>query len=130
MTFDNKQEYVLYRLEKANETLREVELLINNKFWNTAVSRMYYACYYTVSSLLIKNNITTSTHSGTRQKFGELFVKTGKIERYLGKHYSDLFEKRTKSDYNDFFDFDEETVMRLYPVTIEFIIKLEELIIE
>ena len=46
----------------------------------------------------------TSTHDGVRRKFGQPFVKTGKLERSLAKHYTDLFTKRNKGDYNDFFD--------------------------
>lgn len=55
-----------------------------------------------------------SSHSGSRQKFGSLFVQTGLIDKESGKLYSELFEKRQKGDYNDFFDFDYETVVRLY----------------
>lgn len=74
--------------------------------------------------------LKTSSHSGTRQKFGQLFVKTGKVDRNLAKHYTDLFEKRHKGDYNDFFDYDEETVLRLLPLSKKLIEKIEELIIE
>jgi uncharacterized protein (UPF0332 family) len=63
-----------------------------------------------------------------RQKFRDLFVKTGKIDRSIAKHYTDLFEKRQKGGYNDFFDYDEETVLRLFPKSIEFIEEIEKLI--
>jgi uncharacterized protein (UPF0332 family) len=53
----NKQDYINYRIQKAKETFSEVEILINNEFWNTSVNRMYYACFYVVSALLIKHNI-------------------------------------------------------------------------
>lgn len=89
---------------------------------------MYYSCFYAVSALLIKNNVETASHSGTRQKFGELFVKTGRISRELGKHYSELFEKRIKSDYNDFFDFDEKTAKSLFPHTKELISQVQLLL--
>ncbi len=130
MTAFNKQDYINYRLQKAKETFSEVEVLINNEFWNTSINRMYYASFYAVSALLISNNVESSSHSGTRQKFGELYVKTGKIDRVLAKHYTDLFEKRSKGDYNDFFDFDKETVIRLYPLTKALILRIEELITE
>jgi uncharacterized protein (UPF0332 family) len=55
-------------------------------------------------------------------------VKTGEFDKDLAKHYTDLFEKRHKGDYNDFFDFDKETVNRLLPISKEFIEKIEELI--
>lgn len=109
------EDYANYRLQKAKETISEVEEHIKNEFWNTAINRMYYACFYAVGALLVINKIETSSHSGTRLKFGQLFIKTGLFDRDLSKIYSDLFEKRQKGDYNDFFDYDKETVERLFP---------------
>lgn len=115
------KDYARYRIKRANETLAEVQILIENSYWNTSINRMYYAAFYAVGALLVLNGIETSSHSGTRQKFGQLYVKTGLIEVRLAKHYTDLFEKRHKSDYNDFYDYDEESVLRLFPLTKEFI---------
>jgi len=64
-------EYVNYSLKWAKETISEVETLIQNEFWNTAINRLYYACFYAVSAFLIKNGIETSSHSGCRQKIGQ-----------------------------------------------------------
>jgi uncharacterized protein (UPF0332 family) len=123
-------DYIKYRLMKANETLEEIKVLLENRFWNTAVNRMYYACFYAVGALLSKNKVEVSSHSGSRQKFGQLYIQTGVIGRDFGKHYSELFEKRQKGDYNDFFDIDEETALRLYPPTVDFIKELEKTINE
>ena len=121
----NPDDYINYRLQRANETISEIKILIENKLWNTAVNRMYYACFYAVGALLAKNGVETSSHSGSRQKFGQLFIHTGLISKELGKHYSELFEKRQKGDYNDFFDFDQETVLKLYPPSVELIKEIE-----
>ena len=51
------EDYIAYRIQRAKETILEVEIHIQNEFWNTAVNRMYYACYYAVGALLIKNGI-------------------------------------------------------------------------
>ncbi len=128
MTEYKPEDYSIYRIQKAKETIAEVEVQIQNEFWNIAINRMYYACFYAVSALLVKHGIESSSHTGVRQLFGKLFVKTGKFDKNLAKHYTDLFEKRHKGDYNDFFDFDKETVIRLLPVSKEFISKIEELI--
>jgi len=130
MTDYKPKDYSNYRIQKARETIAEVEVQIKNEFWNTAINRMYYACFYAVSALLVKNEIETSSHTGVRQQFGQLFVKTGKFDKKLAKHYTDLFEKRHKGDYNDFFDFDEATVTRLLPVSKDFIDSIEKLIQE
>lgn len=129
MTKPKKEDYVNYRFNKALSTISEVEVLIENKFWNTAINRMYYACFYAVSALLVNEDIHTSSHTGVRQKFGQLFVQTGKIDVSLAKHYTRLFEKRYKGDYNDFFDHDEETVIQLYPKSKEFIEAIKRLIV-
>ena len=128
MTDYSPEDYSKYRLQRAKKTIQEVETHMLNGFWNTAINRMYYACFYAVGALLIKHGISTSTHSGIRQKFGQLFVKTGKIDRLLAKHYTDLFEKRNKGDYNDFYDYDEDTVKSLLPLTKQFIESITELL--
>ncbi len=130
MTDYKPEDYAKYRIQRAKESIQEVDTHIKNEYWNTAINRMYYACFYAVGALLVTHGIETSSHSGTRQKFGQLFVKTGKIDKNLAKHYTELFEKRQKSDYNDFYDHDKETVIRLYPLSIQFINRIEKLINE
>ena len=67
MTEQQRKKIIKYRIKKAGQTFNEVEVLIENEFWNTAVNRIYYACFYAVTALLIKNGFSTQTHSGTRQ---------------------------------------------------------------
>lgn len=67
-------DYVKYRLQRANQTIFEIKILIDNKLWNTAINRMYYACFYAVGALLVKHGVETSSHSGSRQKFGQLLT--------------------------------------------------------
>ncbi|MCU4166776.1 HEPN domain-containing protein, partial [Carboxylicivirga caseinilyticus] len=99
MTEYNPSDYSSYRIQKAKETLEEVNIHIENRFWNTAINRMYYACFYAVGALLIERKISTTSHSGTRLRFGQEFIKAGLIDRKYSKIYSDLFEKRHKGDY-------------------------------
>lgn len=128
MTNFSQEEYIAYRIKRARESIEEVETHLNNGYWNTAVNRMYYACFYAVTPLLAQNNIVTGSHSGVRQKFGELYVKTSVIDRETAKLFTELFEKRQKGDYNDFFDFDENTARILYPGAKSFIEKIELLV--
>ena len=122
------EDYVNYRLKRAKETILEVDTHIENGFWNTAINRMYYACFYAVGALLVNYGVETASHSGARQKFGQLFVKTGKIDKNLAKHYTKLFERRQKGDYNDFFDYDKRTVVEMLPKSKELILRIEELL--
>lgn len=123
-----RQAIVAHRLENAHKTLAELPILMENKLWNTAVNRLYYACYYAVSALLISYNIEAKTHSGVRSMLGMNFTKTEKLSIEMNKFYFDLFENRQASDYADFIYFDRETVDELYQQAALFIKTIEKLI--
>lgn len=122
------EDFIRYRLERADETLLEVDSHLSNGFWNTAINRMYYACFYAVSALLVKNNVEVNSHSGVRQQFGQHYVKPGIIDRDLGKHFTELFEKRNRGDYNDFIDYNEKEARDLLPKTIELVQQIKRLL--
>ncbi len=128
MTEKDKQEIISYRIKRAKETLQEVQLHVENKLWTTAINRLYYASYYAVSALLLKNNIKTQSHSGTRQMFGLNFVKTGIIPKELGKLYSDLFDLRHSGDYDDFVDYTQEDVITNLEPVKDLISRIENLV--
>jgi len=128
MKSPEKSDLVDYRLNRAKETLLEIDILLNNGLWNTAINRLYYACYYAASALLLDRSIHASTHSGVRQMLGLHFIKTGEISTDLGKVFTDLFDKRHSSDYDDFIQVTKEDVEDLLPSAEEFIKAVELLI--
>ncbi len=110
---NNIQDYISYRLKRADEAYDEALFLVQKKRWNTIVNRLYYACFYAVIALLLKNNIKVNTHRGTLNQFSLHFIKTNKIDIEFGTLYSQLFDFRQKGDYGDMFDFTEEQVSPL-----------------
>jgi uncharacterized protein (UPF0332 family) len=48
------RDLVQYRLRRARETLQDAHILANAERWNPCVNRLYYACFYVVSALLIR----------------------------------------------------------------------------
>lgn len=110
MKEEERDEYVRYRLEKAYETYEVAQLLAENEKWNSVINRLYYAAYYAVSSLLMKAEIETKTHTGVKTNFFLYFIKSGRLDAVYGKLYADLFDWRQKGDYGDFFDFGREDV--------------------
>jgi hypothetical protein len=40
MTEHSTEDYIQYRLKRANEAIEEAELFIKNKHWNGAISRL------------------------------------------------------------------------------------------
>jgi len=128
MNQEERQEFVKYRITKARETFNEVRLHVENKLWNTAVNRLYYACYYAVIALLIEKDIKAQTHSGVRQMFGLHFVKSGLIDKDSGKFYTDIFDMRQTGDYDDYIDFEKEDVLDMIGPANELISKIEILL--
>ena len=104
------EDLVPYRLEKARETLEDARILANAGRWNACVNRLYYACFYSVSALLVKDNLSSSKHAGVRSLFNRHYVKTGKVPRDVARIYNDLFERRQEGDHLDFVNFQEAQV--------------------
>lgn len=121
---------VRYRMENAHRTLDEVQSHINNGFYNTAINRMYYACYYAASAILIANKITTKSHDGVKQMFSLHFIKTGIIPKEYSRFYSNLFEERTTGDYEDLFNHDLTTCEEYYPTAKDFVSVIGQLVDE
>ena len=117
----SRNELVKYRLERAEETLREADLLAREGFYNATINRLYYACFYSVMALLVKHSITATSHSGVKSMLGLQFVSTGILDREHGKTFSRLFEIRHSGDYDDFVYCDKEMVDEYIPKARAFI---------
>lgn len=128
MNQKEKLELISYRIKKARETFVEVQIQVENRLWNTAINRLYYACYYAVMALLINKDLKPQTHSGVRHMFGLHFIKTGLIENDLGKFFSDICDMRQTGDYDDFIDYTREDVLDLIEPAQKLIAKAEELL--
>jgi len=116
-----KIEYVKYRIDTAKKTFEAAELLAKNGFWNSAVNRLYYSLFYAVNALLVMNDKHTKSHSSTKSLFSQYFVKTKKIDKKYGRLFSELFDWRQKGDYDNIYDYDENSVMPLFKPVNEMI---------
>jgi uncharacterized protein (UPF0332 family) len=58
------KDLVLYRMTRASETLEDARILANAGRWNACVNRLYYACFYAVSALLVRHGLSSSKHAG------------------------------------------------------------------
>lgn len=78
---------ILYRLERAHEALDEADILLQRGHANTYINRLYYACFYAVSALLLTKDLSSAKHSGVRTFFHQNFVKLGIVTIELGQLY-------------------------------------------
>ena len=124
----SRKALVQYRLERADETIKESEILSREAHYNAAVNRLYYACFYATSALLVSNGITVSSHAGVKTMLGLNFVSKGLLSNEHGKTFSRLFEIRHSGDYDDFVYCDKDMVDEYTPKAVAFIDNIKELL--
>lgn len=125
---DEEKTLIAYRMERAREAIDEAKMLFDAGHVNSYVSRLYYACFYAVSALLLTKDISTSKHSYLRSLMHQEFVKTGLIPKELGKHFDLLFDSRMEGDYSDFARFKAEDVSGWLEETQRFVDHADRLI--
>ncbi len=96
-----QREYVEYRLSRAGEALKAARLLLDGGHLHSAISRMYYACFYAASALLLVEGYSSSKHSGLLALFDLHWMKPERLPRDLSRIYHGLFDRRQEADYGD-----------------------------
>jgi uncharacterized protein (UPF0332 family) len=86
-------------MQKADESLASAELELNAGHGNFAVNRLYYACFYAVTGLLLRDGIQLARHSAVKSEFSRTYVKPGTVDVKWSKFYQKLFDDRQESDY-------------------------------
>jgi uncharacterized protein (UPF0332 family) len=125
---EEKNALAAYRLQRAYETLNEAKCNVEMKLWHATANRLYYACFYAVLGLLIKNGHSSRTHKGVFMLFGLYFVTPGIISHEQNKLFRKLFDFRQGGDYDDWFYINEEDILPLIEPVEEFIKTIENLI--
>lgn len=111
------EEIIKFRLSKSANALEDAEALMKIEHWDSVSNRLYYAAYYSVSALIYQNGEKAKTHSGLKNKFHEIFIKTNKMTEQMGEIYETLYHNRHNADYADFVIFTEEEVAPLLEET-------------
>jgi uncharacterized protein (UPF0332 family) len=111
---------VRYRLERAREAIDEARLLFETGHLHTYVNRLYYACFYAVSALLLTQGLSTGKHTQVRSLLHKDFIRTGKIPVEHGQFFNLLFNNRQKGDYSDLVVFQADQVEPWLEQTIRF----------
>lgn len=86
MDENSKSALIEYRIQRAYETLKEAKVMCRENFFNAAINRLYYACYYAAIALLLKYDLQTQTHNGVKTMDCILSQKE-LFHCELGKHF-------------------------------------------
>jgi len=123
-------ELIKLRVEQANETIKEVEVLINNHLYRVAINRIYYGMFYILLALSLSYKFKTSKHTQLIGWFNKTFIKEKLLDSKYGKIIHKAFEERTDCDYGVLTEFSKEEVEKRFDEMKDFIFVLENIINE
>ncbi len=108
-------------IQKAQRYLKSAQLLLEDKDYESSVSRTYYAMFYAAQAVLLTKNLSFSSHKGVISAFGEHFVKTGTFPKEMGRELNRAFEKRQIGDYEYTFVVSNEDAKQILQSGKEFV---------
>ena len=101
---------IRYRMDRSKEVLSAARLMYEKGYYNDAVNRLYYFCFYAVIALLATEGVHPGKHTAVRAFLNKNWIKTGKLSKETGWLYNTLFDRREKGDYGDYFRFNADDV--------------------
>jgi len=96
---DARQRLITLWLQKADDALASAELELSQGHTSFAVNRLYYACFYSVTALLLQDKKQFARHSALKSEFVKTYIKSGRIGAKWNKFYQKLFDDRQEGDY-------------------------------
>ncbi|MEP6582937.1 MAG: HEPN domain-containing protein [Ginsengibacter sp.] len=106
-----KDETIKLKISKALSIFPEVKVLMENKFYTTAISRLYYSCFHATKAILLTKDLMPKTHKGTSTLLHEQFVKSGLFDNEKATFFDNLMHERIEDDYNDYMITDKEQII-------------------
>ncbi len=86
-------------LERANDCIKDAELLLAAHRPSAVVGRIYYAMFHAATAALLKKDIKRRSHQGLISAFGQFLVKPGQVEPKFHEYITEAFDLRQESDY-------------------------------
>ena len=72
-------------MQKAEESLDSADLELSAGHANFAVNRLYYACFYAATALLLRDGKQFARHSAVKSEFGRTYIKPGLVDAKWNK---------------------------------------------
>lgn len=117
-------------LARSQRYIKSAKLLIEDKDYESAVSRVYYAMFYAAEALLLTKGLSFSSHKAVISAFGEQFVKTGVFKKDFSKAFTRAFEKRQIGDYEFTFTLTEKEAIELLKEAENFVVAITKYLTE
>ncbi|OQY41959.1 MAG: hypothetical protein B6240_14465 [Desulfobacteraceae bacterium 4572_87] len=125
---DHKSILVSYWMEKAHESLAAGRSEYESGRLTTAVRNLYYASFYALTALLLKEGRSFKKHTGIKAALHKDLIKEGIVEPQWGKFYNRIFDSRHEGDYQPLRVFQAEEVNSYLEQCAGFIARMETLL--
>jgi uncharacterized protein (UPF0332 family) len=109
MTEDNCRLNVQFEWEKADESLLEVNALLEKKLWAAAISRAYYGIFHLGRALLFASGLEARSHGGMVHLLSAHLARNNEFSTEMIRAFSRLQRLREDADYQAAMRFEEET---------------------
>ncbi len=93
-----------------------------------AVNRIYYACFYAASAVLLSENRQFSKHAGVRAAVHQYLVNANRLSMQWGQFYDQAFEDRQEADYQALTAFEGPRVHNRIHQAAEFLTEMRRLL--
>ena len=113
-------------MEKAYRYLKSTEVLIKDCDYDSAVSRSYYAMFYSAEAALLTKQMTFTSHKAVISAFGQYFVKTGIFDKRMGRDLNIIFGERQVGDYESTFSITEDQALNTFESARRFVDQVAE----
>jgi len=113
-------------MARAQRYLKSAEILFQDGDYESSVSRVYYAMFYSAQAMLLTKGLSFSSHKGVISAFGENFIKAGIFPREMGRELNRAFQKRQIGDYEYTFVISKEEAKQVIASGKEFVEKIAQ----
>lgn len=86
-------------MSRADRALAAADRELEAGDCELATNRIYYACFYAASALLLSQGLTFTKHAGVRAAVHQQLVRSGRLSVELGEFYDRAFDDRNEADY-------------------------------
>jgi uncharacterized protein (UPF0332 family) len=97
-----------YRFDKALSNIEIAKKLYGTGDYEVALNRAYYSAFDAMRAVNALDGFDSSKHSGVISNFNHMYVKTGIFPASTSSIIRDASILREKSDYEDFYEADED----------------------
>jgi hypothetical protein len=101
---------IAHLMDKADKALEAARREYTAGDLGLTVNRVYYACFYAASAVLLHERKEFVKHAGLRSAIHQHLVRAGKLSHEFGKFFDEAFEERQEADYEAMSQFEADAV--------------------